>query len=304
MLERPLVALDGSNAAESALPCASLLARTTAQPVDLLLVVPPAPTLRPAASDFATELALIHEQRMKYAGTYLDGIRVRLERDGVWADPLVTEGSVDTSILATAAQQQSGLIVMSTHGYSGVTRLLLGSVADRVVRTAPIPVLLPRHPGNHDQGGATITQIVLPLDGSERAEAAIPYATFLAQQFSVPILVLRTLDTDWMVGPGVGLGAGSNGEVVALLEQDIRTYVESCVTTITSSGVLAESHLSAFTSPATEIERIAEENPHALVVMATHGRSGLRRALIGSVTDRVIRSGVASVLVVPTLADG
>lgn len=301
MFEHPILSLDGSPAAEAAIPFASFLARTLQQPLHLVTVLPIPADLRPAESELEAELVAMQRQRRHFVEEYLDGIRRQLEADGVWAEPAVVEGNVVAGILDAIEAHRSGLIVMSTHGYSGIRRWLLGSVADRIVRTATVPVLLAPHREQAvDAAAPVITRIVLPLDGSERAEEALPYARRLADSLAAPILVVRAASPNWISGPAAGAGSFASADVIAMIEKDTHDYVDARVRDLRSAGFGAEGRAVAFASAAEEIERAAEDVPGAIILMTTHGRSGVQRAVLGSVTDRVIRSGVAPVLVIPS----
>ncbi len=302
MIERLLVPLDGSSASESILPLVRVLARGLGQPVVLLMVIPPLGDLHPAQSDLDTELTMIHEQRHEYAATYLDGLRVRLEAEGVWASTVVADGVVAPTIVATATQRQAGAVLMATHGRGGAMRWVLGSIADKVVRLSPVPVLL-RRPQETARPWDRVQAILLPLDGSALAAQAIPYASFLAQTLQAKVIVIGTVGLEWITGPGPEVGQYASTALADLVEGDIRSYIEARTDDLKASGIHAESHFVPFIDPATEISALAESTPDSLVVMSTHGRTGLRRAVLGSVTDKVIRQSVAPVMVIPAVPD-
>jgi nucleotide-binding universal stress UspA family protein len=303
MLERLLVPLDGSPSAESILPEVTVFAKRLGQPVVLLMVIPKVGELKPAPSDLDAELSLIHEQRRRYAEQYLDQVRERLEADGIWTNRIVADGLPAQVILETAEQQQVGAILMATHGRGGATRWVLGSVADKVVRTAPVPVLLRRPTQEERSPPETVNAILLPLDGSELSVRAVPYAIFLAKAFDATVVVIRTVGMEWITGPGPDVGHYASGTLVKLVEGDIRGYIETRVADLKTQGIAATSHFVPFSDPVTEVTSLAERTPNALIVMTTHGRSGLRRALLGSVTDGVIRRATAPVLVIPAPAE-
>lgn len=303
MIERLLVPLDGSSAAESILPLVRLLALGLGQPVELLMVIPPLGDLHPAQSDLDTELTMIHEQRHEYAATYLDGLRARFEAAGVWASTVVATGVVAPTIVATAKQQQAGAVVMATHGRGGAIRWVLGSVADKVVRLSPVPVLLRRPQEETTRPWDGVRCILLPLDGSTLAAQAIPYASFLAQALRAKVIVIGTVGLEWITGPGPEVGHYASTALVGLVEGDLRSYIETRTDDLRASGIAAESHFVPFIDPATEISALAGRTPDSLVVMSTHGRTGLRRAVLGSVTDKVIRQAVAPVMVIPAVPE-
>jgi nucleotide-binding universal stress UspA family protein len=299
MLERLLVPLDGSPIAESILPQVGVLARGLGQPVVLLMVLPRVEELRPEQGGFDAELSLIQERRQQYAEQYLDSVRLRLESEGVRATTAIESGMVAPAIIDAAEKQRSGGILMATHGRGGARRWVLGSVADKVVRTSPVPVLLNRPREETSPAWEAIRTILLPLDGSALSVGAIPYAAFLAERFNAKVIVIRTVGMEWVAGPGPEVGQYASADLLGFVEGDIRDYLEARVRDLKARGIESESHFVPFSDPDTAISTLAERTPDSLVTMTTHGRSGFRRALLGSVTDRVIRRAPVPVLVIP-----
>jgi nucleotide-binding universal stress UspA family protein len=303
MLERLLVPLDGSPTAESILPQVTALARGLGQPVVLLMVMPHVDELHLAEGSLDAELSPIQERRQQYAEQYLDSVHRRLEAEGVRATTVIESGLPAPAIIGIAEKEQAGAILMATHGRGGARRWVLGSVADKVVRTSPVPVLLNRPREEATPAWNTVRTILVPLDGSALSVGAIPYATFLAERFSAKVLVIRTVGMEWISGPGPEVGQYASAEVLGLVEGDIRGYLEARVSDLKAAGIEAGSHFAPFSDPATEIATLAEQTPDSLVVMTTHGRSGWRRALLGSVTDKVIRRAPVPVLVIPAAVE-
>jgi nucleotide-binding universal stress UspA family protein len=299
MLERFLVPLDTSTVSEQVLPWVTLLARQLQQPLTLLSVVAESGELNPVASMYDAVIASIMEERRQYARNYLESAQQRLVGQGLTVESEVREGSVAECIVEAATAHGAGLIAMATHGRVGPERWFLGSVADWVVRTASVPVLLVRPHEGTPPPATALEQIVLPLDGSPLAEAALPLASFLARSFGVPISLVRTLSFAWLATgtDPYGVDGGMSPELVAAVEDDAKQYLQQIATRLEGEGIKATA---TFTlgGPAEEIVDLAAGHPGSLVVMSTHGRSGLGRALLGSVTDRVLRSSVAPVLVV------
>jgi nucleotide-binding universal stress UspA family protein len=295
-----LVPLDSSEEAERVLPLVGKLAKDLMQPLVLLTVIPDAGDLSPAVSAYDAEMQQLTHFRRERAQAYLQSMCDRLASDGIAATAVVKAGAAAQTIIAIAHDEQAGLIAMATHGRAGPARLFLGSVADRVVRTAPVPVLLMRPRDERTFGTDAVQHILLPLDGSELAETAIPYAEFLALRLKVPITAIRDIPINWISGADpTGMGWTVAPDVVQSIEDEAQDYLQRVVERLRAEGVVAHARFGPFSSPAADIVGLAEEAPGALVVMTTHGRSGLERALLGSVTDRVIRSSAAPVLVVP-----
>ena len=202
----------------------------------------------------------------------------------------VREGAADAVILHTAGEIRADLIALGTHGRTGLPRLLAGSVAEAVLRKAPCPVLALRS----TELGARVTQdiqgILHPTDHSEASRGALAVARELARDLGTRLVILHvTLPTDTLPGVipyDVDLRE-QHDRLEALRKQlegsDLKTHVEAML----RRG-----------NTATEILSAARESACDLVVMGTHGRTGLRRLLMGSVAEAVMRASDCPVLVV------
>jgi nucleotide-binding universal stress UspA family protein len=296
MLENFLVPLDTSEMSEQVLPYVELLAGRLGQPVHLLSIADDGQLMQ-IAPDNVTIAGMVEERRAVVA-RYLREVRERLEEKSLTVTTEMASGHVADTILDTAARRSSGLIAMATHGRVGPERWFIGSVADRVARSAASPVLLVRPAKDSVSSPASIEKVILPLDGSTLAEAAIPHATFLAQAFERPVVLVRTLDMTWL-----GTGDGMTGDFALtpdlqeLLESDAKEYLARTATGLEAKGLKVE-RVFSFQLPATEIIEQAHKAPGALIVMSSHGRSGLGRTVLGSVADRVMRTAEAPVLLV------
>ena len=302
MLERILVPLDPLAPADPVLPIVTMLAKGLDQPVVLLAVLVPVVgeggELHPKTSAFDADIAALMEHRAAVAQRMLDGVRDRLAAAGVRAASVVATGPVAETIVHTAEAQGAGVIAMATHGRAAPERWFLGSVSDKVARTSPVPVLVVR-PSGQAAVVASITRVLLPLDGSDLAETAIPYAAYLARAFYVPVTVIRTVQMSWVgVGGTSTAEPGMSPELIQMVEDEAKQYLSGIVARLRADGVDAEPHYAPFVAPATGIVDLAAKTPGAIIVMTSHGRSGLSRAVLGSVAGRVIRSAGVPVLVV------
>ncbi|MBI2879274.1 MAG: universal stress protein [Candidatus Rokubacteria bacterium] len=142
MYDRILIPLDGSPVAEGILPFAGQIAGPLDSEVVLLLVLEPIPSSAALAGGLVDADALLVRERQ--ARQYLERISAGLEAKGVRVKTEVRPGPAAPTIVATAVEREADLIAMTTHGRSGLGRLLFGSVAERVLRTSPVPVLLMR----------------------------------------------------------------------------------------------------------------------------------------------------------------
>jgi nucleotide-binding universal stress UspA family protein len=291
MLRRVLVPLDGSGFAESALPVAIAIARKNDGELHLVTVLE-APTLALA------ELARSERAR---AEEYLDSLTARLRE--VWSVPIrasVRAGFVVGELAAVATDWEADLIVMSTHGRSGLSRLWMGSIAERCVRTAICPTLLVRPSETEPldlSRAPEPTRIVVPLDGSDYAERAIPFGVALSIAFSVPTLLMRVLNQPR------GIELASNPEAMAIVRnlraedrERARDYLNARVEGLRRTGLEAFSVLIDELGPA---EAIVDRDAGDWVVITTNGLGGLERVLFGSVADKVVRSSRQPLLVIP-----
>ena len=292
MFKRILLTLDGSPLALAALPAAVTLARTSGGELRLLTALEVPPIF--VYPEFRSE-------DRSSAEAYLQEIAddVAREWDGS-VTTVVREGRIHDEILGEAADWRADLIVMSTHGRGGISRVWMGSVADHCVRKAERPVLLVRPPAPSAANLATslpVDRVVLPLDGSELAETAVPHAVALAKQLEVPItlvLAVRYLDSSeypW-VSPTVGREQGWFEE-----EKNVaRRYLNRLVDRIRTEGVASTTQVVTSPQPA---QAILEEAGTDLIIMTPQGRGLLHRAIVGSVADKVVRGAEGPVLIIP-----
>jgi nucleotide-binding universal stress UspA family protein len=307
MFTKILVPLDGSNLAERALPPALALATRVGAGVQapgqvILLRVPVAE--RMLVHYPAKHTILMPEQSFEHSRRecvhYLEMIQEAYKRPGVLLHQASTEHMtfVDTDVAAalidTAALEKVDLIVMSPHGRSGFTRWMLGSVTERVLRHAGCPVWVVR-------SDKALQRLLVPLDGSELAEAAVAPAIELAQRLDCAALLLRVeapLVTDaYTIGRRDSIEADPDDRLQRQFYQDAVSYLDCQAERFCSSGVKVE-RLVTGGRPANAILEMAEIHHCDLIVMATHGRSGLKRWVYGSVTEKVLRGAFCSLMVV------
>jgi nucleotide-binding universal stress UspA family protein len=189
------------------------------------------------------------------------------------------------------------LIAMATHGRSGIGRWVYGSVADKVLHGASVPVLLVRARPAATAGAVPPRRILLPLDGSELAEQALPLALALAERAGAELILAQSIASAAMAlaNPyGYGVGAA---ELLEHVQAGAQAYLEDV------GQRLADGRLTVRTEvrlePAAEaILDVASEKQADLIVMSTHGRSGVGRWVLGSVADRVLRGTTVPVLLV------
>lgn len=291
MFEKILVTLDGSSFSEWALSYAVDLARRTGAALELASVHEPIPSFsydewEAAALDWTEE--------------YLERKRkdLREELDSP-VEAWVGTGQILESILGHADAVDADLIVAATHGRGAVSRAWLGSVADGLIRKARQPVLLIRpEKGQQAPEAPEFRRILLPLDGSAFSESVREKAVRLARMYDAELHLVRVIAYPIEIAsPYLPHTVQMNQEVVDEAKAAAASYLEAICEALRAEDVRAESHVVVDSQAGQAICAEAEEIGADLVVMATHGRGGLKRALLGSTADKVIRSAHIPVLV-------
>ena len=283
MYSRILVPLDGSAAAEQALPYARKLAQSFHAPIDLIQIVEPLP--RELGADLNPQLHRHRNMELRRASaqTYLDRVRSQLQEAGLGASCLVSEGHVASNILDEAARNEGSIIVMSTHGRSGIARWVMGSTTDKVVRAANRPILAVHAPAQDwRESNLQLETVVVPLDGSTLAEQVLPHVAFLASAMELNVLLLHVMSNEDSV---LEITAREYLQKVAenLQRQQVQSVNYRVIHGHPISGVISES---------------AAKTSNAIIAMATHGHSGIMRWALGSVTSKVLGYSETATLVV------
>jgi nucleotide-binding universal stress UspA family protein len=301
MLKRIMVPLDGSERAERGLALAARLARGSGGELLLVRVVSMPPMrLAPYGEPAQIALALIAEARQD-ADDYLKEVAQRPLLDGIAVRTLAIEGHIAADLLTTARDEQCDLIVICTHGYSGFNRWRLGRVTAQVARHSPVPVLIV--PARNDQAPTLedgVARVLVTLDGSALAEAAIAPALDVARSLVEPqritvhllevveffsVMMADTNREEALSSPAIGVEEQALRDARVYLDgvsQGIRQ--ENPGVTVTSEAVLAADIAATITD-------IAEAEPgFDIIAMATHGRGGLQRWTVGSITERVLHT--------------
>ncbi len=293
MFEKILVPLDGSTLAEQALEPALKLARWSNGEIILIRV--------PAYSSAGIPLSPEHEyswtqdQQAPMHGESADYLREVKQRLSAWPCPIrtiVVSGDRAGVIVDIANSERVDLIIMSTHGRTGLSRWILGSVTSRVLSNAPCPVLIVHK-------GESINHILITLDGSLLAEKAIRPGFALANAFSSEVTLLRVVSDS-------GLDENIIPENIELQDdqtideqvfKQAETYLRDLIRINKLEGLKVQSAVLKGQVHA-KILDFAGENKVDLISMTTHGHSGLRRWIYGSVTEKVLHSTDCAVLIV------
>ncbi len=282
MQKRILIPLDGSALADRIVEQVKRLLVRKDHEVVLLSVVEPDADLAARA------------EKQQDAQDHLQGIRDALVDGGAVASVRVVTGDPVEEIVAEAERLQPELVAMATHGRSGLTRFVRGSVAEQVIRACPSPVLVanPRALDGMGEGRELrFRRILVPVDGSDVSLGVLPLVEDLGRLYDSEVLLLRV---EWTVPVAA---APYPAEVGALRPpREVEATLEPTRRRLEQAGLRARS-LAAYGPEALEILDAAEREQVDLVAMSTHGRSGLSRWIYGSVAEQVIRHCTRPLLV-------
>jgi nucleotide-binding universal stress UspA family protein len=298
MLNPVIVPLDGSELSEEALPLARELAIRWREPLHVVLVHESPYAFIATEADPSGLLGLDQDLR-RYHTAYLERIVAGVASgDDLKVVPVLLDGPVVGTLSEYAIRLHARLVVMTTHGRGGVSRLFLGSVADRLVRHLRCPVLLARP-------GATLTRalgppgarhrVVVPLDGSRFAESILDKVLAVYSPREVQLELVSVVGS--AAGAGMAASAASSLAAVEENQEDAAEYLRAVQRRLRELDVPAEVKVVVGEPVAAAVLRFAEQCHADLVALATRGRVGIERAVLGSVADKVIRSCGIPVLV-------
>ena len=325
MFKHVLAPLDGTDLAEGILPYVVRIARGVGARITLLTVVDPdmlevPATLRGDASsrgvpsqDRQRAGARRHEASGPFVEQILENVErraeanlrevaERLREQGVEVDSKIVLGTPAEQIARTAEDEGCDLIAMSTHGRNLIARGVLGSVTDKVIHSVSVPVLTitPERARRYQQDtSAPMTRLLAPLDGSELAEDVLPYVESLALSMSLRVTLVKALRLDNSSSAYLeGMAYPTNAKIQQEVEQEADEYLEEVASGLRGKGVRVDTKVLLGT-PASAIADYSHEVDCDIIAMATHGRSGISRWVLGSVTETLVRTSGNPVLVVP-----
>ena len=292
MIKTILIALDGSELAEQAIPIASAVAAEHAAEVVLATAIVQHDGWRDRPVDREGE-----QKEQAAAAAYLRRLRRQLQKRGIQLRAVrVERGRPHVVIDAIAGEEGADLITMTTHGRSGFARWVMGSVADKVLQTSRRPVLLVAAREDGQEGEVQLKRILVPLDGSPLAEAALPFVQDLARGLHASLLLERVILPTAALYPGEFVP--SAGAVLNEMEVAAGEYLKGVAKRIERQGITVKTNVE-IGYPAETILYAAKQAGADLIALSTHGRSGPARWIMGSVADAVIRHSDRPCLVVP-----
>lgn len=215
---------------------------------------------------------------------------------GVEVTPHVLVGSPAKDLAAQATEIGADLIVIATHGRSGLDRLVLGSTCDKLIRSSPVPVLVVKHPEHEfvtaDGGEMNLGKILVPCDFSDFSRAAVPVAADLCRKFGATLALEHVVDT-WLDYPEFAPQIEMNNS------QHLAEVAQESLARLASEQESVETIATVRTGvPHRLLADTIEKEGIDLVVMATHGRSGLAHVLLGSLTERLVRMSTCPLLTI------
>ena len=292
MFNKVLVTLDGSPLAEAVLPWVPVITKA-------------------ASSQEVTLFTIIEEgtpEQLRVAEGYLKSQADRLKKGSLGSaaftpavnvlaarSPIV---GVASTILKFAEDSGIDLIILSTHGRSGFDRWSMGSVAEKLLKGADIPLFLVRSGSGSMETAvmapAQLRRVLAPVDGSQLSEQAMPHVEQLARSAGAEVTLLYVEPP-----PEPGADHGPSATAQSQHRKGLMTYLGTLLPGLVEAGAPVKRQL-RMGHPAEEIVNEVERGDIDLVIMSSHGRTGIARATLGSVADRVLRTSPVPVLLVPS----
>ncbi len=296
MYAKILVPLDGSKTAENVVPLARSFARGLQIPVELLGVVDVAEMARHGPPSQASMIRSIVDDATRRFDDYLERVAKNFLIGKVRCT--VRKGNAAEAIIEAAGAEKQTLIAMATHGRSGLDRWLLGSVAEKVLRGASNPTLVVRAKREKNPGWemATLKRVIVPLDGSELSERILPHVEALAKHLDLEVTLLGVYGG--RLPAGASDGFHSMDAFIVSLRNETTIYLAAKTEEMKQRGLNKVSFAAKQGLEADEIIATARETLDTLIAMCTHGRTGVQRWMLGSVTETVVRHSDDPVLVV------
>jgi nucleotide-binding universal stress UspA family protein len=302
-----LVPVDGSPLAEAALHVAIAIARREGARVEAVAVVATPVQPMDAGGTPVLDTRLEHDL-VTQAEEYLAGLRGRLAElaPDVPCTASLVRGRAEQGIVAQAEREGHNLIVMTTHGRSGLSRLWMGSVASGVLRHSPIPVLLLRDvsAAAPREGVPIFPSVLVPLDADETSEQILADVIAVAGRDATVHLMHVVVPLRWVPPPSaieiVSAGAEASdtrADLLGITRDATVARLNALADRLRRDGIAAQVHVPIHYSAAEAVLAYAHESGASLIAMTSHGRGAVGRTILGSVSDKVVRGATQPVLV-------
>ncbi|HEX7981833.1 MAG TPA: universal stress protein [Gemmatimonadaceae bacterium] len=294
--EKIVVPLDGSSLSECALPVATAIARASRATVYLARVHTPII----ATMDISLPVLDWEDEIRASEQAYLSAVARMLSKEDVQVEVRPLDGSVGRAIKDLVESVGANLVVITTHGRTGLSRTWLGSTADWLVRFAPAPVLMVRPPEEPAAREISLKHVLIALDGSERAERIIPEAIRLGRLVGARFTLVRVVQPIIRSLAAVGtpaLAQVPDEERTSEIVRRTKDYLDGVAETFRREigGLEVTTEAVASDRTADAILECARRGGAEIIALATRGR-GASRLLVGSVADKVLRGFTGAVL--------
>jgi len=297
-----MVPLDGSAFGEYALPLALGIAQRAGARLELIhICMPPLPSVFADGLVNPTPVEPPLDLAGEQAHAHLDQLADRLSQH--WQVPISTVvryGPVADTLFNYAMESATDLVVMTTHGYGPLSRFWLGSVADKLMRRLPVPILLAR-PAEApidllaDIHAPALQHILIPLDGSALAEEILRPAVALGTLMGTRYTLLQALDPLVAEHIKPPYSVGLDRSMLAEIRERALAYLEQIADRLRAQSLQVQTKL-VVAQPHIAILDYADDHAVDLIALATHGHGGVARMVLGSVADKVVRGADVPIL--------
>ena len=304
MFDHILVPLDGSQLAECVLPHVVAIARSFDAKITLIRILQKNQT---GVSLKTVDLLNWQIQKSK-ATAYLKETKARFKECDIQVKVITLEGLVTEAITEYAKNEGMKLIILSSHGSHGLTQWGISSITQKIIQSAPTSVLIVRAhqqdiPAGELSAVPLYKRILVPLDGSQRAEFVLPIITQITRVHKPQIHLAHVVQTPEMARqmPLVKEDIDLSDLVVARNLEEARHYLEQVESRLESQGIIVKTHLITSDHTAAALHQIVEQEHIDLVTLSAHGYSGKHQWPYGSVVHNFIQYGKAPLLIVQDL---
>jgi len=290
MWKKILVPLDGSNLAELALPYAEELANAFKSEIILLNVSDPADA---------------HHRHMHelYVKEMADRIKERVRK----VSPVVVSGKSADEIISYAEKNDVGLIIITSHGRSGMMSWATGSIASKLLQATSVPMLLVRAVKTRRkvQRPVLLNRILLPLDGSEAGEAAVEYIGELMSRLESEVILFGAVSSGQHIRSVGGLDyIHYPPEQMEIFKKEAQEYLDGVYRRLKRrKGTVKVTIKAGADDVGQEIIKFAEKEMVNLIAISSHGHSGIEKWVFGSIANKVVQGSKAPVLLVKALGE-